>query len=309
MRVILLFSSFLLFFSCKKSKVSEVKTPFLTKNVIVVIMDGARYSETWGEANHSYIPNISNNLAPKGIINTSFYNLGFTWTSPGHLAICSGKYYNLNNGGSELPPFPNMFQYYNKTYPNNNSWIITSKDKLEVLANTSDTFYNGLYQPNTDCGVSGLGSGYRNDSITLNVALNKLTSDHPQLALINFREPDFIAHSADTLGYLNQIHKVDSFINILFSFIENDPIYKGNTTLFVTNDHGRHDNQNGGFQNHGDACDGCSHMFLYAYGPDFKKNTTVNIPREQIDIAPTIAKLLYFNIPNSDGKVMTELFK
>jgi len=82
-------------------------------------MDGARYSETWGEPNQILIPNIANNIAPKGVINTYFRNNGATSTNPGHLAICSGKYYNINNSGAELPPFPTMFQYFNEKYPVN----------------------------------------------------------------------------------------------------------------------------------------------------------------------------------------------
>ncbi len=305
---LLVLLSLLIFISCKKST-GRFDNQYKTKNVIVIVMDGARYSETWGEPNHAYIPNISNTIAPKGIVNTNFYTNGPTWTSPGHLAICSGKYYMLNNTGNELPPFPTMFQYFNEKYPLKNSWLICSKDKLEVLANTSNPNYNNLFMPNTNCGVSGLGSGYRTDDITLGVALNIFSNDHPSLSLINFREPDFTGHTNDSLGYLNKISNVDSLINNIISFVENDPIYKGKTTIFITNDHGRHDALNGGLQNHGDNCNGCRHLLLCAYGPDFKENVIINASHQQIDIAPTIAELLYFDLPDSDGKVMQELFK
>jgi hypothetical protein len=46
-----------------------------------------------------------------------------------------------------------------------------------------------------------------------------------------------------------------------------------------------------------------------ALGPDFKKNTVLNIPYEQIDLSATIAEMLHFSFPVSQGKVMTELFK
>ncbi len=298
--------------SCSKTTPKETITPttsYKTKNIIVIVMDGARYSETWGLQNQSLIPNIANNIAPKGVINTNFRNNGPTWTSPGHLAICSGQYYNLNNGGGELPPFPTMFQYFNKEHPSQNSWLITSKDKLEVLANTSDSSYNNLYLANTNCGVNGLGTGYRKDSITLDVALSVFANEHPNLTLINFREPDNTAHAGDSLGYIQQISNVDSLINIIFNFVENDPIYNGTTSIFITNDHGRHDNQSGTFWNHGDNCEGCRHILFAAYGPDFKQNEIINTPYEQIDIAKTISELLIFNLPNSSGKVMTDLFK
>ncbi len=294
--------------SCHKSSIIY-NDNYKTENVIIIVMDGARYSETWGDSSHAYIPNISNNIAPVCIVNTNFYNEGFTLTSPGHLAMISGKYYNINNGGTELPPFPTIFQYFNKTYPDKESWLITSKDKLEVLTNTSDTSYNNLYLANTNCGINGLGTGYREDSITLYNTLNILSTEKPNLTLINFRNPDYTAHANDSLGYLNQITIIDDYINQIFDFIQSDANYKDKTTIFITNDHGRHDDLNGGFQNHGDNCVGCRHVMFFAYGPDFYQNKVLNNHCELIDIAPTIAELLDFTLPNSDGSVMNELFK
>jgi hypothetical protein len=271
-------------------------------------MDGARYSETWGDSNHTHIPNLSNNIAPLSVVDSNFYNDGFTWTSPGHLAMLSGQYYNLNNGGGELPPFPTIFQYFNKAYPNKNSWLITSKDKLEVLTNTSDPDFNNIHLANTDCGNNGLGTGYREDSVTLYNALNILTNDNPNLVLINFKNPDSWGHANDSIKYLESIEKTDDYINQLFNFINNNTFYKNKTTIFITNDHGRHDDLNGGFQDHGDNCEGCRHLMFFAYGPDFKQNNIINTHYELIDIAPTIAELLRFHLPNADGRVMNELF-
>jgi phosphopentomutase len=64
-----------------------------------------------------------------------------------------------------------------------------------------------------------------------------------------------------------------------------------------------------GFISHGDTCLGCRHIFLYAFGPDFKKGTIVNQKRELTDISATVAELLHFETPYGKGKVMTELFK
>ncbi|MDF1672715.1 MAG: alkaline phosphatase [Vicingaceae bacterium] len=298
---------FLLFFSCQKTTI--ISTKHLTEKVIIIVMDGARFSETWGDSSHTFTPNLSNIIASKGCAFNEFYNNGDTYTSPGHLAMLSGQYYNLNNSGTELPPFPTIFQYFNQTYPNKKSWLIASKDKLEVLANTSDTKYNNLHLANTDCGISGLGSGYRDDSITLQNSLNILANQHPDLTLINFREPDFTAHMSDSLGYLNQIKKVDSLIYELFKLTETNTNFKEKTTIFITNDHGRHNDLNGGYSNHGDNCLGCRQIMLFATGPDFKTNSVISSNYELIDIAPTIAELMCFELPNSQGKVMSELFK
>jgi hypothetical protein len=299
--------SIVFIFSCHKP--NTYWKEYITENVIIIVMDGARYSETWGDTNHTHIPNLSNNIAPFSVTGSNFYNDGFTWTTPGHLAILSGKYYNLNNGGGELPPFPTIFQYFNKSYPNKNSWLITSKDKLEVLTNTSDVNFNNLYLANTDCGINGLGTGYREDSVTFHNTINILSTEQPNLVLINFKDPDSWGHANNWANYIESIEKTDDYVYQLFNFIQNSTHYSNKTTIFITNDHGRHDDLNGGFVGHGDSCEGCRHLMFFAYGPDFYQNQIVNSHYEQIDIATTIAELLHFHLPNSDGQVMGELFK
>ena len=93
--------------SCSKDSLREYKT----KNVIIVVVDGARYSETWGDSTHQYIPYFSNEIADFGVVNTEFYNNGVTRTVPGFTAITTGFYQEINNTGEELPRYPSIFQY------------------------------------------------------------------------------------------------------------------------------------------------------------------------------------------------------
>ena len=71
--------------------------------------------------------------------------------------------------------------------------------------------------------------------------------------------------------------------------------------MFVTNDHGRHDDAHGGFTNHGDDCEGCEHIMLLAIG----RNVTAGVENSdlhyQIDIAPTVGDLLGFSTPEAVG--------
>jgi phosphopentomutase len=130
------------------------------------------------------------------------------------------------------------------------------------------------------------------------------------LALINFKQPDAAGHANDSLAYLQGIIDTDNYIYQLWQQIQSDSIYKDKTTLIVTNDHGRHSAGHlDGFVSHGDDCDGCRHIEFFALGPDFKQNYTCSRRYEQIDIANTIAELLSFSMPSSNGKVMRDLFK
>jgi phosphopentomutase len=136
-----------------------------------------------------------------------------------------------------------------------------------------------------------------------------LSDDHPKLTLLGFVEPDFSGHQNSWEDYLAGIEKTDEYIYEIWEYINNDPYYSETTTLFITNDHGRHlDSINGGFQNHGDGCDGCRHINFFAYGPDFKKGI-INIERELIDIPATVSELLQFESEYVEGEIMHELFK
>jgi arylsulfatase A-like enzyme len=298
-------------FSCANEKVAQKQ--YKTENIVVLVVDGPRYSETWGDANHSYVPNLDTLLAPKGIMYTSFFNNGVTYTTPGHTSITTGIYQNIDNYGNELPKNPSFLQQWLK-YTNksaNTAWIVASKDKLEVLANTSDLKWKNSYMPSTNCGINGtgVGSGYRSDSLTHIEVMNVLNTYHPNLLFVNYKEPDASGHAANWQGYLNGIKACDDYVKQVWEFIQSDPMYKDKTALFITNDHGRHLNGiNDGFVSHGDNCEGCRHIYLYAFGPDFKQNVIETQQRELIDINATILELLGLDEQLSDGEVMTELF-
>jgi predicted AlkP superfamily pyrophosphatase or phosphodiesterase len=305
---IYLFALLLLSGGCYKEMST---TSYKTKNVIIVVVDGARYTETWAYPGHIFIPHRFAMLT-QGVLCSQFYNNGTTSTVPGHTAMCTGVYENINNTGAEYPSHPSIFQYWLKTFlnPKTEAWVISTKDKLEVLSDCKDLFWKGYFRPSTDCGVSGLGSGYRADSTTFKSITEKLVSNHIRLALINFKQPDAAGHANDSLAYLQGIIDTDNYIYQLWQQIQSDSIYKDKTTLIVTNDHGRHSAGHlDGFVSHGDDCDGCRHIEFFALGPDFKQNYTCSRRYEQIDIANTIAELLSFSMPSSNGKVMRDLFK
>ncbi|HEY3372923.1 MAG TPA: alkaline phosphatase family protein [Prolixibacteraceae bacterium] len=288
--------------------------PYKTRNVIVVVVDGLRYSEGWGDSTHQYIPHMAEISSKQGVIDTRFYNMGGTYTSAGHTSISTGIYQSINNGGLEYPKNASIFQYWNQATHNDRvkSWVITSKDKLAVLGDCTDEQWKGLYTPSVNSGIDGLGlgSGYRDDSLTLKTALEILQEDHPNLVLINFREPDYSGHSGVWTNYVEGIRKTDGYVYQMWQFLQNDSTYKNTTAIFVTSDHGRHlDNVAEGFMGHGDDCEGCRHLSFFAVGPDFKKGAVLNVFHEQIDISVTIAELLGFTFPNRTGKVMTELFE
>lgn len=282
-----------------------------TQSVILLTIDGPRFSETWGDSLSKLIPRLSGDLAPKGALLVNFHNDGVTETTAGHTALTTGMYQTINNSGQELPQHPSVFQIWREQSgaDSTQTWIVTSKDKLEVLSNCQDTTWRDQYRPRTDCGLSGLGSGSRDDSATLARAMEILTAHHPRLMLLHFKEPDVTAHAANWSGYLNQIRRTDSLAFVLWNFLQSDPFYTDRTTLFITHDHGRHlDSVSVGFVSHGDTCAGCRKIACLVLGPDVRRGLVIS--RYQLtDVSASAADLMGVFIPGSSGVVMTEVFK
>ena len=282
---------------------------FKTKNVVVIVVDGPRYEDTWGDSTHEHIPFMYSEMAEEGVTFTNFWNNGPTNTTAGHTALLTGHYENINNAGMENPKRPSYLSYWLKKTNSSpeKAWIFGSKDKIAALADTKDSLWAGTYVPLTDCGVSGLGSGYRVDSITLKHAMDTMNKYLPPMVFINLKEPDMAGHAGIWENYLAAIEIVDQQYYEFWNFLRSHPFYKDNTAIFITNDHGRHSDHIGSFDAHGDGCDGCRHVNLYAYGPDFEKGKVVDTKYEQIDLSATISTILGLKMNTTDGEVIKEL--
>jgi hypothetical protein len=251
-------------------------------------------------------------LAPNGCTHSYFYNLGGTWTTHGHTALTTGTYQSIDNTGGEYPQNPGIFQHYLKKHPDEAHlvWLITSKDKLQVLSDCKDLKWKKKYIASTDCGNNGLGTGYRHDSITFKRVMYALEVHKPKVLFVNFREPDFSGHKGDWNAYIRGIQQTDSMVHEIWKYLESDPTYQGKTTMFVTNDHGRHsDGVSNGFISHGCSCEGCRRIHLWSFGPDFKQGVFLNQQAELIDVNATIGELLQLHSLKSKGRVLSELFQ
>lgn len=276
---------------------AKIEKPLQTEHVIIVVIDGTRWSETWG-ATPGLIPNMSTRLKGKGSFLPNFFNDGYTYTNSGHAAITTGVNQPIDNYGEEFPANPSIFQYFLKQSgkPVTAAWIVSSKDKLHILANTLHPDWQDMYQPSVNAGVNGPGTGYRMDSLTLIEAKRILATHKPNLMLINFMEPDGYAHAGNWDNYLRGISRGDRYVKELWDFLRKDKAFRKKTTLFITTDHGRHlDGIKDGWVNHGDHCAGCEQIYLLALGPDFRRGE-VEARYTLIDIAPTVGRLLNFEM-------------
>ncbi len=281
-----------------------------TQNVILVVIDGLRHSEAFGDSTHQYIPRMWNELRPQGTLYTEFYNdFGTTYTAPGHLAMITGRWHQLPNVVNMAGTFdvrstvPTVFEYFRKSTGADqaSAWIIAGKHHLVKSDWSLEPSYGPAYRANLMIGGS--------DSLIVSELEEVLQRDRPRLVLVNLADVDSYGHKAIWDDYTAAIQTADALVaKIWLELIQEDPHYRDATTLLVTSDHGRHLSGYGDFINHGGMCSGDRHVSLLALGPDTPSGHVVSERRYLIDLAPSIGAFLGFPTPFTQGQVLAELF-
>lgn len=282
-----------------------------TEYIVLFIIDGPRYTETFGDTSYTLIPHLGKEMKKEGVLFTNFMNNGVTETISGHAAMMTGNYQSLKNNGTQLPKSPSFMQYYlkEKGAAQSSCWVISSKGKLFVVGDTRDKEWKNKFIPSRWCGLNGNEKDYVGDASTWVKIQEIFAANTPKLSMINLLAADANAHQKNWEGYRQGIKDCDEYVYKFWQMIQNNPKMKDKTTIFITNDHGRHlDGHKDGFAEHGDKCMGCKHISLLAIGPDFKKNVIIDKERELIDISKTISTMFNFSMPTTKGCYMNELF-
>jgi len=277
-----------------------------SEKVVVIIIDGARYSETLGDTTQTYTPKMWN-LSSEGTVIDNFYNDSITYTSRAIPALWSGTWTDVRDttylgNQTQYSLKPSIFEYYrkDKNMPAEECFYVL-KYIQSLWLPSFDPDYGPAYWPtNVSVGQS--------DKDVSDQAQLVMDNYHPHFLWIYLADVDHGGHSGNWDEYTTAIGVADSIVEVIWKKIETDTFYKNSTTLFVTNDHGRHDDQNGGFKSHGDGCDGCRHIQYLALGPNIKKNFWSTKNRRTPDMSTTIAGIFDIEAPKMSGEYMSELF-
>jgi len=280
-----------------------------THSFFLVVIDGLRNQEAYEDSTHQYIPRIWNDLKPLGTSYTNFFNMIRPATTPAHIVFLSGvRTGMMNNFRLDLDHFrsryPTVFEHYRqeKNIPADSTWIVTGKRNLGTCDYSLHPAYGEEY------GASVMGdAGF--DTTAYEAAIDVIDSFHPSLMLINLKDVDRWAHSGDFDLYTTAIQIADSLVYELYNHLQNDEFYQDKVTLFITTDHGRMDDLNGGFLHHGFGTHGDRSCFFLAIGPDIKNDHIIEEKRSLIDVAPTIGELMGFAVPFAEGDVMRGMFQ
>ena len=256
-----------------------------TENVFIVVIDGSRYTETFGDSSYKNIPNLGNKLKPLGTLFPSFYNDGKTYTVSGHSSILTGTWQILANDGSERPHKPTLFEYFRMQTNSslNKNYVIHGKSKLNAVNYSDHSSYGINYK------ASVVEADNYDDKAVIDSAKKIVGLNHPKLTLINLPQIDRSGHDKTWDEYVDAIKQADSLVYDFWNFIQKDSVYHNKSTIFITNDHGRHTDN---YKEHGDSCEGCRHIMLLMIGPEIFQDKIDTTYYSQIDIASTSARLL-----------------
>lgn len=272
---------------------------YVTQNVIIINTDGLRYADGLGSQN-KYMPHLWNDIRPQGTMLTKCYNQTTTYTAPGHACCVTGAWQYEPNNGRIRPSTPTIFEYYRRQLkaPPEDVLILPGKGNSWHLNYSTFPGFGRDYE------APFYALGAKDDEVIAELK-KRLVNQKPKLIYAILPEIDATGHSGDYKKYTDAIIHADKLIWEIWNLIQTDSNYKDKTTLILVTDHGRHlDGIIDGFKSHGDACDGCRHIYSVMIGPDIKKNNIISAETEQVDIAPTVGQLLGFATPATDGKIL-----
>ena len=192
---------------------------YQTEQVVLVIIDGLRYTEGLGDPSHTYVPQMYA-LSQQGAIIEPFLNDGYTYTSRAIPAIWCGAWTEIltfsdpscggqQNNYSELPT---VFEYFRRELSRPQS------DCVYVLKNLCSwkASFNPAYGPDYWPLYHTVGS---TDLDVWHEAEDILTVDQPSFMMLYLAEVDHAGHSGNWNYYTSAISIADSIAGMVWNLI------------------------------------------------------------------------------------------
>ncbi|WP_345955783.1 sulfatase-like hydrolase/transferase [Mucilaginibacter sp. PAMB04168] len=254
------------------------------------------------------------------------------WFSyPGYNEIFTGfadKRINSNDYGPNpnitLPEFINQQPGYKNSVAAFASWAafdrILNKDRCGFPVNAGYTTFMDKNLTEAQKALNNVqpllpktfGNNERPDAVTYFLAKEYMKQNHPKVLQISFIETDAYAHRNLYYEYLSSAYNNDKMIEDVWSYIQRDPFYKDQTTLFIVSDHGRGNDQADNWTHHNSKEAGSDQVWFAVIGPGVKAiGETQNIQVYQNQYARTMAALLgiTFKSPNTTGQPIETVLK
>lgn len=146
------------------------------------------------------------------------------------------------------------------------------------------------------------------DELSMYIARQLMRHQSPSLLWITMHDID-IAHTGAYSLYIDAIQRTDRLCAELWSAVQSDPEYAGNTTLFILPDFGRDaDAELGGngFQHHRTGDIASRTTWMMALGAGVRPGVVYDRPVQSIDLVPTLGALMGFSPRLAQGRPISE---
>ena len=130
----------------------------------------------------------------------------------------------------------------------------------------------------------------RRDQQTFEYAMEYMKREKPRVMFLGFDGTDDSGHGGRYDDYLKSAHAIDGMLRELWLWVQAQPEYKDQTTLFITTDHGRGNGRHS-WKNHRLLAPGSRHIWFTIIGPDTPAFGELNTKEKyfQKQVAGTIA--------------------
>jgi hypothetical protein len=130
----------------------------------------------------------------------------------------------------------------------------------------------------------------RHDAFTFRLAMAHLAAARPRVLYIAFDETDDWAHDGRYDRVLDAYARTDDYLRQLWTWLQNDPGYRGRTHLLITTDHGR-GRTPADWRTHGAKTEGCGDVWIAFASPRMQQRGVWRdaAPLSTSQIAATLA--------------------
>ena len=274
--------------------------------VVVLVLDGTRIDETFGNGHSSaadqpteaVLPQLREALLPYGALIQPGYATGITITGPGHCDLLSGRrqdfinYPNPNGPEAYLPDLPTLPELIQDTL------LIGNTPLIEPL-------HGSLYPRGEHAMYTSVDGS---DADVLRVLRERLLENPTRLTVANLHDIDRSGHYGESGDYLASVQSMDTALLSLWGWLGEQPDYADNTVLILTSDHGRHRlDEDESWRHHGDQCAGCRQVPMFLIGPGIRPGVVSEESHTLADLGATVAHLLETDLPYHQGRVMADI--
>jgi hypothetical protein len=147
------------------------------------------------------------------------------------------------------------------------------------------------------------------DELSVYIARRLMQQQAPSLLWITMHDID-IAHSGAYSLYVDAIRRTDRLCADLWSAIQANPEYAGNTTMLILPDFGRDSDQDAGgngFQHHRTGDVASRTTWMMALGAGVRQGKVFDRPLQSIDLVPSLGAMMGFSSAMSQGEPIKEL--